>query len=295
MNKELKIFITGYSGQLGFDCYRVLKEKGYTNIYTSDISDLDITDKDEVIKKISNIKPDIIFHNAAYTSVDKAEVEKDLAYRVNALAPLYIAEAAKIVGAKLFYISTDYVFDGKGNIPFEVDSQTNPISNYGKTKLEGEKNVIKTLNNYFILRTSWVFGINGNNFIKSMIKLAQSGKKEINVVCDQVGSPTYSYDLATLMVEMMETNKYGIYHSTNEGFTSWAGFASFIFKECNYDIKVNSVTTKEYLKLLPNQAIRPLNSRLSKNKLVENGFNLLPTWQDATKRFIKEFLKRKIS
>ncbi len=292
MNKALKIFITGVNGQLGHDCIRVLKEKGYSNFLGTDIDTLDITDEKAVNKMILDYKPNIIFHNAAYTAVDKAENNADLVYKVNSDAPLYIAKAAKEVGAIMFLISTDYVFDGKGSTPFEINSPKNGLSIYGKSKSLGEDNVIKTLDKYFILRISWLFGINGNNFVKTMINLAKSGKKELNIVDDQIGSPTYSYDLAKKMVEMMETNKYGIYHVTNDGFTSWADFASKIFSECNLDIKVNKVSTNDYLKMNPNQARRPLNSRLSKESLIKNGFSLLPTWQDALKRYIHQELKQ---
>lgn len=290
MNKNLKIFITGSKGQLGYECIRVLKEKGYSNILESDMDTLDITNNETVNKMILEFKPDIIFHNAAYTAVDKAEDNPELVYKVNSEAPLFIAKAAKKVGAKMFLISTDYVFDGVGTTPFEIDSPKNGLSVYGKSKSLGEDNVIKTFDKYFILRISWLFGINGNNFVKSMINLAKSGKRELNIVDDQIGSPTYSYDLARLMIEMMETDKYGIYHVTNEGFTSWADFAIKIFKECNLDMKVNKVTTNEYLKINPNQARRPLNSRLSKKSLLNNGFSLLPTWEDALKRFIHQEL-----
>jgi dTDP-4-dehydrorhamnose reductase len=210
---------------------------------------------------------------------------------VNSLGPKYIAEACKEVDATMIYISTDYVFEGKGDKEYEVDDPKIGLSIYGKTKSQGEDYVKGTLKKYFIIRISWVFGTNGKNFIKTMLSLADRGLKELNVVCDQIGSPTYTYDLSKLMCDMMVTNKYGIYHATNEGFCSWAEFASYIFKVAGIDMKVNPVTTEEYKKLVPNQADRPLNSRMSKSSLDKAGFNRLPSWQDATERYIKNELK----
>lgn len=291
MNKESKILVTGVKGQLGFDVIRRLQERGYSNILGIDKDELDITNEDDVNNFILNYKPEFVFHNAAWTAVDKAEENKDLVYAVNALGSKYIAEACKKINAKMMYISTDYVFDGKGDTPFEVDSQKNGLSVYGKTKSQGEDFVTNTLKEYFIIRISWVFGINGNNFIKTMLKLANMGKTELNVVDDQIGSPTYTYDLSKLMVDMMESNKYGIYHATNEGFTSWCEFAREIFRFANKDVKVNGVSTNEYMKLVPSQASRPLNSRMSKDSLDKNGFKRLPSWQDATRRYILELDK----
>lgn len=291
MNKESKILVTGVKGQLGFDVIRRLQERGYSNILGIDKDELDITNEDDVNNFILNYKPEFVFHNAAWTAVDKAEENKDLVYAVNALGSKYIAEACKKINAKMMYISTDYVFDGKGYTPFEVDSQKNGLSVYGKTKSQGEDFVTNTLKEYFIIRISWVFGINGNNFIKTMLKLANMGKTELNVVDDQIGSPTYTYDLSKLMVDMMESNKYGIYHATNEGFTSWCEFAREIFRFANKDVKVNGVSTDEYMKLVPSQASRPLNSRMSKDSLDKNGFKRLPSWQDATRRYILELDK----
>lgn len=231
-------------------------------------------------------------HNAAWTAVDKAEQMSDAVYAVNALGPKYIAEACKKISAAMFYISTDYVFDGKGDKPFEVNDLKGGLSVYGKTKLAGENFVREILDKYFIIRISWVFGINGHNFIKTMLSLADKGLKEINVVSDQIGSPTYTYDLSKLMCDMMVTEKYGTYHATNEGFCSWAEFASYIFKTARIDMKVNPVTIVEYKKLVPSQADRPLNSRLSKQSLLDAGFSLLPTWQNATERYIHNGLKR---
>ncbi len=287
MNLNLKILVTGVKGQLGFDCVRELKERGYKNVLGIDKDELDITNEVAVHKFIKDYHPDVIMHNAAWTAVDKAEQMKDLVYQVNALGPKYIASAAKEVSAKMFYISTDYVFDGKGDKPFEVDSPKNGLSVYGKTKSQGEDFVTNTLDKYFIIRISWVFGINGNNFIKTMLKLSET-HKELNIVCDQIGSPTSTYDLSKLMCDMMETDKYGIYHATNEEYCSWAEFADYIFKTANKNVKVNYVTTAQYKKINPNQADRPLNSRMSKASLVKSGFKLLPSWQDATSRYLKQ-------
>lgn len=288
-----KIMVTGVNGQLGHDVVRELRSRHYTNVIAIDINDLDITNEMDVKNFVFKHKPDIIMHNAAWTAVDKAEEFPDKVYSVNALGVKYLTEVAKEIDAKFMYISTDYVFDGKGETPFEVNSQKKGLSIYGKTKSQGEDFVISNLKKYWIIRISWVFGENGNNFIKTMLRLAKNGKTELNIVSDQIGSPTYTSDLAKLMCDMIETNKYGIYHATNEGFCSWCEFAKYIFEVAGYsNIKVNPVTTEEYKRLNPNQADRPLNSRLSKKSLIDNGFDLLPSWQDATKRFI-EILKKK--
>lgn len=292
MNKNLKIVVTGVKGQLGYDCLRELKNRGYINVVGIDIDDLDITKKDDVLSFILKMKPDVIMHNAAFTQVDKAEANPELCYKVNALGTKYLALAAKEVNAKFIYISTDYVFKGDGTKFYEVDDKKEGLSVYGKTKSIGEDFVTSILTKYFIVRISWVFGINGNNFVKTMIKLAKSGKKELNVVADQIGSPTYTYDLSKLLCDIIETNKYGIYHATNEGICSWAEFARKIFELTSYDVKVNEVTTLQYQALVPNQASRPLNSRLSKKSLIENNFALLPTWENALTRYIDE-LKNK--
>ncbi len=288
MNKDLKILVTGVKGQLGFDCVRILKERGYCRVLGIDKDELDITDEEAVNRFVLEYKPDVIMHNAAWTAVDKAEEMPDLVYKVNALGPKYIANAANKVGAKMFYISTDYVFDGEGTAPFEVDSPKDGLSIYGKTKSQGEDFVISLTNKYFIIRISWVFGINGNNYIKTMLKLSKI-KDELNIVCDQIGSPTYTYDLANLMADMMETDKFGVYHATNEGFCSWYDFTKYIYKAKGItNVKVNPITTEEYLKINPNQAKRPLNSRMSKSSLTKAGFNLLPKWEDAVDRYLKE-------
>lgn len=288
MNKNMRILVTGVKGQLGYDCVRELKERGYQNVLGIDREALDITKEEDVRKFICDYKPDVIMHNAAWTAVDKAEQEKEAVYAVNSLGTKYIADAAKLVNAKMVYISTDYVFEGIGNEAYEVDSPKKGLSVYGVTKSKGEDFVRETLTKYFIVRISWVFGINGNNFVKTMLKLATMGKKELNVVSDQIGSVTYTYDLSKLLCDMIETDKYGVYHATNEGFISWYDFAKKIFELANVDMKVNPVTTEEYKKLVPQQASRPLNSRLSKKSLVDAGFKLLPNWEDALARYIKE-------
>ena len=288
MPKNMKILVTGVKGQLGYDCVRELTERGYINVKGIDIDDLDLTKEDDVKKYINEYKPDVVMHNAAWTAVDKAEEMPDKVYEVNALAPKYIAEACKSVGAKMVYISTDYVFDGLGDKPFNVNDPKAGLSVYGKTKAQGEDFVTSTINNYFIVRISWVFGKNGNNFVKTMLKLANMGKTELNVVSDQIGSVTYTYDLSKLLCDMIETEKYGIYHATNEGYISWAEFAEEIFKQANKNVKVNHVTTEEYLKMVPQQAKRPLNSRMSKESLDKAGFKRLPLWQDALNRYLKE-------
>lgn len=288
MDKNLKFLVTGVKGQLGYDCVKELKRRGYTNILGVDIQELDITDEKAVKNLINEYKPDVVMSNAAWTAVDKAETMPDIVYKVNALGSKYIAEACKQVDAKMVYISTDYVFDGKGTIPFETTDPKNGLSIYGKTKAQGENFVTSILDKYFIVRISWAFGKNGNNFVKTMLKLADMGKTELNVVCDQIGSITYTYDLSKLLCDMIETEKYGIYHATNEGYISWAEFAEEIFKLSNRNVKINFVTTDEYKKLIPVQADRPLNSRMSKISLDKAGFNRLPDWKDAISRYLKE-------
>lgn len=283
----MKILVTGVKGQLGYDVCRELGERGYSEVLGIDKDDLDITDENAVNKFITDYNPNVIVHCAAWTAVDKAEEMQDDCYKVNALGTRYIAETAKKIGAKLVYISTDYVFSGDGEKFFETDDKISPLSVYGKTKYEGELEA-KTCEKYFIIRTSWVFGINGNNFIKTMLKLAES-KTELSVVCDQIGSPTYTYDLSKLICDMIVTEKYGTYHATNEDICSWYDFTNKIYEYAGIKtVKVNPVTTEQYQKLIPQQAKRPLNSRLSKSSLDVAGFKRLPKWQDALKRFLRE-------
>ncbi|MDE7095729.1 MAG: dTDP-4-dehydrorhamnose reductase [Anaeroplasmataceae bacterium] len=288
MPKTKKILVTGVNGQLGYDCVRELRKRGYTNVKGIDIADLDITDEAAVHQYILDYKPEVVMHNAAWTAVDKAEEFPEKVYEVNALGAKYIAEACQKISAKMVYISTDYVFDGEGTKEFEINDARKGLSVYGETKAKGEDFVKAALDKYFIVRISWVFGIHGNNFVKTMLKLADLGKKEINVVCDQIGSVTYTCDLSVLLCDMIETEQYGIYHATNEGTISWYDFAVEIFKQTNIDMKVNPVTTAEYIKLIPQQAKRPLNSRLSKKSLTNAGFKRLPDWKDALSRFLKE-------
>lgn len=293
MNKDLRILVTGYNGQLGYDCVNELHRRGYNQVLGIDREQLDITDKDAVIQFIKDYHPDVVIHNAAWTAVDKAEEFPEEVYKVNVLGPKYIAEVCNEIDAKMVQISSDYVFNGLGNKPFEVDDPKEGLSVYGRTKAQCEEEVSKILDKLFIVRISWAFGINGNNFVKTMIRLADSGKKELNVVCDQIGSPTYTYDLAKLLCDMIETEKYGVYHATNEGYCSWAEFADFIFKTAKKPVKVNYISTEDYCKSMSVVAPRPLNSRLSKRSLDEAGFSRLPTWQDATQRYIKELMEKK--
>ena len=301
----MKVFVTGVCGQLGHDVMNELAKRGYEGIGTditpaySGVMDgsavttapyvsLDITDKEAVTKTIEEIHPDVIVHCAAWTAVDMAEdddkVEKVRA--INAGGTQNIADVAKEIDSKMVYISTDYVFDGQGTEPWKPDCKDyKPMNVYGQTKLEGELAVANTLSKYFIVRIAWVFGKNGKNFIKTMLKVGKT-HDEVRVVNDQIGTPTYTFDLARLLVDMIETDKYGYYHATNEGgYISWYDFTKEIYKVAGYSTKVIPVTTEEYGL---SKAARPFNSRLDKSKLVENGFTPLPTWQDALKRYIDE-------
>jgi len=278
----MTVLVTGVNGQLGFDVVRRGLELGLDMIGIGR-SDLNITIEKDVQRFINVLKPSAIIHCAAYTAVDKAEDDKVTCWNANVDGTHYLAVAAKSVCAKFLYISTDYVFDGKGKTPFLETDNPNPVGTYGQTKYEGEKKVQGILDEHFIVRISWVFGVNGNNFIKTMLKLSES-RNELNVVGDQVGSPTYTYDLAGLLLEMIESKNYGTYHASNEGFCSWAEFADEVFRQKNIDMKVNSITTEEY----PTRAVRPKNSRMLKEKLLDNGFQFLPTWQNAVQRYLKE-------
>lgn len=278
----MKVLVTGANGQLGWD---VVKELQKQNIecYGATRKDFDIVDFEATDKFITNYMPDAVIHCAAYTAVDKAEDEQGLCYLVNASATENIAEICKKINAKMLYISTDYVFDGTKDGFYEVDDKPNPINVYGKTKLLGEQAVQKILDKYFIVRISWVFGEHGNNFVKTMLRLGKE-RKEINVVADQYGSPTYTADLAPLLVEMIQTEKYGVYHVTNEGVCTWAEFAEEIFKIVGMNVKVNHITTAEY----PTRAKRPMNSRLSKESLKDKIFFTLPVYSDAVNRYLLE-------
>lgn len=283
----MKVLVTGVKGQLGYDVVNELTKRGHTAIGV-DIDEMDITDKHSVQIVIEKTKPDAVIHCAAWTAVDLAEDENkiSLVRAVNTDGTRNIAEICKKLNCKMMYISTDYVFNGQGTEPWEPDCKDyEPLNVYGQTKLGGELAVANLLEKYFIVRIAWVFGVNGNNFIKTMLNV---GKKydELTVVNDQIGTPTYTYDLAILLVDMIETKKYGYYHATNEGgYISWYDFACEIFKQAGYNTKVKPVTTEEYGL---SKAKRPFNSRLDKSKLIENGFKPLPTWQDALSRYLKE-------
>ncbi len=283
----MKVLVTGAKGQLGYDVVNELAKRGHTAIGV-DIDEMDITDKHSVQMVIGKTKPDAVIHCAAWTAVDLAEDDDKIALvrAVNTDGTRNIAEVCKKLNCKMMYISTDYVFDGQGTEPWKPDCKDYaPLNVYGQTKLDGELAVVETLDKYFIVRIAWVFGVNGNNFIKTMLNI---GKKyeQITVVNDQIGTPTYTYDLARLLVDMIETEKYGYYHATNEGgYISWYDFACEIFRQAGYSTKVKPVTTEEYGL---SKAKRPFNSRLDKRKLIENGFNPLPTWQDALSRYLKE-------
>lgn len=283
----MKVLVTGVKGQLGYDVVNELEKRGHKAVGV-DIDEMDITDEKKVSEVMQSVNPDAVIHCAAWTAVDKAELFPDKVYAVNALGTKYIAEECKRLGSKMAFISTDYVFEGTGEKPYETGDERKGLSVYGKTKIQAEDFVTAILDKYYIVRITWAFGKNGNNFVKTMLKLADRGKTEFNVVNDQIGSPTYTPDLARLLVDMVETDKYGVYHATNEGYCSCYEFACEIFKQAGKSVKVNPVTTEEYLKLVPQQAKRPLNSRLDKSLLDVVGFKRLPTWQDALTRYLKE-------
>ncbi len=301
----MKVLVTGVAGQLGHDVMNELHKRGYegvgsdiapqysgaddgTAVTKMDYVQMDITNSEEVTETIKKVNPDVVVHCAAWTAVDLAEESenKDKVMAINVGGTENIARVCKELDCKMVYISTDYVFDGYGTRPWEEDCKDYaPLNVYGESKLMGEKVVSLNLEKYFIVRIAWVFGVNGNNFIKTMLKV---GKKfdTLKVVNDQIGTPTYTYDLSRLLVDMIETDKYGYYHATNEGgYISWYDFACEIFKQAGYKTKVNLVTTEEYG---VSKARRPFNSRLNKTKLVDNGFTPLPDWKDALNRYLKE-------
>lgn len=291
----MKVFVTGVCGQLGYDCINELKKRGYeavaSDIKESDSPDyvrLDITDGQAVSKAVEEIKPDVIIHCAAWTAVDAAEDEENrkTVDAINHIGTKNLALAAKAVGAKLIYISTDYVFDGQGEEPWKPDDKNYaPLNVYGASKLAGELAVAETLEKFFIVRIAWVFGFNGKNFIKTMINVGKT-HDTVRVVSDQIGTPTYTLDLARLLVDMAETDKYGYYHATNEGgYISWYDFTKEIYRQAGMDTKVIPVTTAEYGL---SKAARPYNSRLDKSKLKESGFEPLPDWKDALHRYLLE-------
>lgn len=275
------ILVTGITGQLGYDVLRELEKRGLKCIGTTR-KEIDLSTEDGTKNFILKNKPDAIIHCAAYTAVDKAESEAELAITVNGMATRYIAEVCRQIDAKMLFVSTDYVFGGDGKIPYEITDEKNPVNTYGRSKLLGEDAVSMILKKYFIVRTSWVFGKNGKNFVKTMLNLADKNKK-LRVVDDQVGSPTYTADLAPLLVDMIQTDKFGVYHATNEGFCSWAEFAKEIFKCANKKVEVEPIATADY----PTAAKRPFNSRLSKKSLDAAGFDRLPSWESAVERYLK--------
>lgn len=285
----MKFFVTGAKGQLGYDVMLELEKRGY-NAVGVDIEEMDITDSESVEKVILSENPDVVIHCAAWTAVDLAEDEdkQEKVRLVNIVGTENIAKVCKKLDCKMIYISTDYVFDGQGTRPWEPDDERNPLNVYGQTKYEGELAVENLLEKYFIVRIAWVFGQNGKNFVKTMLNLGKTHDK-LTVVADQVGSPTYTPDLAKLLVNMAETEKYGRYHATNEGFCSWYEFACEIFRQASEfepvykNVSVIPVTSDKY----PSKAKRPSNSRMSKDKLTQNGFEKLPAWQDALRRYIE--------
>lgn len=300
--KHKRYLVTGYNGQLGYDVVRELNKRGIYDILALDVKEMDITDRDIVKKIIGEYRPEYVIHCAAYTQVDKAEENPELARKINVEGTKNIADACSEIGSKLVYISTDYVFDGSLSIDdmYEPDDETKPLNVYGQTKYDGELAALKNPNT-FIVRTAWVFGLNGNNFIKTMLGLSEK-YNEVKVVNDQIGSPTYTVDLAKSIVDMIHTDKYGIYHITNDGFCSWADFASYILKDTN--TKVIGVSTEEYYRpkyedaskngITLHIAERPKVSKLSKYKLVNNGFSMTPSWENAVDRYIDELAHEKV-
>jgi dTDP-4-dehydrorhamnose reductase len=278
----MKVLVTGVKGQLGYDVVNELKKRGHEAVGV-DIEEMDITDEESVNRVIREAAPDAVIHCAAYTAVDAAEDNVELCRAVNARGTGNIARVCKALDIPMMYISTDYVFNGQGTRPWEPDDQREPLNIYGQTKYEGELEVEENLKKYFIVRIAWVFGVNGKNFIKTMLNLGKTRDK-LSVVADQVGSPTYTFDLARLLVDMIETDKYGRYHATNEGLCSWYEFACEIFKQAGMNVTVKPVTSDQF----PVKAKRPMNSRISKDKLIENGFQPLPSWQDALRRYLTE-------
>ena len=279
----MRVLVTGVKGQLGHDVVNEMNKRGLTPIGV-DLEEMDITDKEACDRVITEANVDAVIHCAAYTAVDAAEDNVDVCMKVNAGGTRNIAEVCKKLGIKMMYISTDYVFDGQGTRPWEPDDDRHPLNVYGQSKYEGELAVEELVEKFFTVRIAWVFGVNGKNFIKTMLRLGQE-RGAASVVDDQIGSPTYTYDLARLLVDMIQTDKYGRYHATNEGLCSWYEFACEIFRAAGMDVKVTPVHSDEYPAA---KAKRPMNSRMSKEKLTENGFERLPEWKDAVARYLKE-------
>ena len=281
----MRILVTGASGQLGYDVERELERRGIEHLGTSS-RELDITDREAVERLMAAYRPDAAIHCAAYTKVDLAEDEPEQCWAVNVDGTRNLAAACRKISAKMVYISTDYVFPGTGEQFYEVTDPVGPVNAYGRSKLAGELAVQSLLETYFIVRISWVFGKNGNNFVKTMLRLAET-KAELSVVCDQIGSPTYTADLAPLLCDMVQTERYGIYHATNEGVCSWAEFAEAIFELAGKQVTVHPIPTSEY----PTRAVRPLNSQMRKESLSGNGFETLPEWKDGLARYLKEITR----
>jgi len=280
----MRILVTGVKGQLGYDVVNEMEKRGLEAVGV-DVEEMDITDKAACEKVITEANVDAVIHCAAYTAVDAAEDNVEVCMKVNAEGTRNIAEVCKKLDIKMMYISTDYVFDGQGERPWEPDDERHPLNVYGQSKYEGELAVEELLEKFFTVRIAWVFGVNGKNFIKTMLRIGKE-RGAASVVCDQIGSPTYTYDLARLLVDMIQTDKYGRYHATNEGLCSWYEFACEIFRAAGMDeVKVTPVTSAEYP---ASKAKRPMNSRISKEKLSENDFERLPDWKDAVARYLKE-------
>lgn len=278
----MKILVTGAGGQLGYDTCEVLTVRNIEHRGV-DRADFDITDAKTTHDYIVNYCPDAVIHCAAYTNVERAETEPELCWAVNQKGTEHIARACREAGAKLMYISSDYVFPGNGVAPYEPEDATGPLNVYGQSKLAGEQAVRECLENCFVVRSSWAFGKKGSNFVKAMLRQAES-RRRVQVVCDQIGSPTYTADLANLLCDMIMTERYGVYHATNEGYCSWAEFAGEIFRLSGRSVRVEPIPTEEY----PAQAVRPKNSRMSKGRLEEAGFHRLPGWRDGLKRYLAE-------
>lgn len=283
----MRILVTGVNGQLGFDVCRALDRLGIDNKGV-DIRDFDLTEERQVREFVAGYGPDTVVHCAAYTAVDKAESNRELCYAVNVTGTAHVAQSCQELGAKMVYISTDYVFSGQGETPFEVDSPKDPVNYYGLTKLQGEEEVLKRVSKHFIVRTSWVFGENGGNFVRTMLRIGAE-KESLKVVSDQIGSPTFTFDLAKLLCQMLPTERYGVYHATNEGICSWYEFAAAIMEEAGLSCRVIPIPTSDY----PSAAKRPMNSRLSKARLDAAGFDRLPDWRDALKRYLAACFARK--
>ncbi len=286
----MRVLVTGAKGQLGHDIMDELAKRKLEGIGV-DIEEMDITDEAAVRRVITEANVDAVIHCAAFTNVDGAEANLELCRKINGGGTGNIAKVCGDLDIKMMYISTDYVFDGEGTRPWEPDDERNPLNGYGVGKYEGELAIEKYVKKFFLVRIAWVFGVNGKNFIKTMLRLGEQNGK-VSVVDDQIGSPTYTYDLSRLLVDMILTDKYGRYHATNEGLCSWYEFACEIFKQAGMEVEVTPVDSETYGKMFPAAAKRPKNSRMSKDKLTENGFVRLPAWQDALSRYLENLGKK---